>query len=99
MYLAFRDQPGMPTSEDFATIASLGGGWIATTVEDFAAEREAAEHAAATSVIIASTQAAATAMHAKAGELEAQIDPSNYDPSQHTIAEVQEYCDTLLEGV
>lgn len=47
MYVAFRDKPGMPTSQDFATVASLGGGWIATTVEDFTSQREAAELALA----------------------------------------------------
>jgi len=47
MYQAFRDKPGMPTTEDFITIAALGGGWIATTLEDFTAQREAAEKQAA----------------------------------------------------
>lgn len=47
MYLAFRDQPGMPTTADFTAIAALGGGWIATTVQDFTAQRIAAEAAAA----------------------------------------------------
>ena len=47
MYLAFKDQPGMPTTADFAAIAALGGGWIATTVQDFTAQRVAAEAAAA----------------------------------------------------
>lgn len=46
MYVAFRDVPGMPTSADFAAIAALGGGWIATTLEDFTAQRQAAEAAA-----------------------------------------------------
>ena len=46
MYTAFRDLPGMPTSADFAAIAALGGGWIATTLEDFTAQRLAAESAA-----------------------------------------------------
>lgn len=36
----------MPTSADFAAIAALGGGWIATTLEDFTAQRLAAESAA-----------------------------------------------------
>lgn len=99
MYEAFRDQPGMPTSADFAAIAALGGGWIAITLEDFTAQREVAEHTAAVSQIITATQAAATALHVRAGEIEAQIDPSNYDPSQHTVAAVQAYCDGLLEGV
>lgn len=43
MYTTFRDQPWMPTTQDFTTVAQLGGGWIATTVEDFTAQRQAAE--------------------------------------------------------
>lgn len=52
MYVAFRDQPGMPTSADFAAIAALGGGWVATTLEDFTSQREAAEKAAAAQTIM-----------------------------------------------
>lgn len=47
MYLEFKDQPGMPTTADFTAIAALGGGWIATTVQDFTAQRVAAENAIA----------------------------------------------------
>lgn len=53
MYEVFRDQSGMPTSEDFATIAALGGGWIATTLEDFTSQREAAESQAASDAMMA----------------------------------------------
>jgi hypothetical protein len=37
--------PGMPSVEDFAAIAALGGGWIFAdlTVEQFAAQRTATE--------------------------------------------------------
>lgn len=45
MYTAYRDQPGMPTTANFTAIAALGGGWIATTVGDFTAQRIAAETA------------------------------------------------------
>lgn len=45
MYVTFRDQQGMPTSADFAAVAALGGGWVATTVEDFTTQREAYEAA------------------------------------------------------
>jgi hypothetical protein len=39
------DGPGMPSSADFAAVAALGGGWLFAdlTVEQFAAQREAAE--------------------------------------------------------
>jgi hypothetical protein len=42
---AFVGLPGMPTAADFAAIAALGGGWLfaSLTVEDFAAQRVAAE--------------------------------------------------------
>jgi len=72
MYTAFRDQPGMPTTENFAAIAALGGGWIATTEADYTAEREAAEKAEAESTAAASKQGALaeandTAIHLIAG--------------------------------
>jgi hypothetical protein len=37
--------PGMPSAEDFAAVAALGGGWLFAdlTVEQFAAQRTAAE--------------------------------------------------------
>lgn len=37
--------PGMPTAEDFAAVAALGGGWLFAdlTVEQFAEQRAAAE--------------------------------------------------------
>lgn len=40
---------GMPSSEDFAAVATLGGGWLFAelTVEDFAAQKAAAEALAA----------------------------------------------------
>lgn len=39
--------PGMPTAEDFAAVAALGGGWLFAdlTTEQFAAQRTAAEAA------------------------------------------------------
>lgn len=45
MRLAFSDQPGMPTSEDFAAVAALGGGWLFAdlTVEQFESDRTAYE--------------------------------------------------------
>lgn len=45
MRLAFADQPGMPTSEDFAAVASLGGGWLFAdlTVEQYTQQRQLAE--------------------------------------------------------
>lgn len=76
---------GMPSVEDFAAVAALGGGWLFAdlTVETFAAQREAAEAVqlraemrsrldAAWNQIGTSEQAAGIAdLRAIAGELEA----------------------------
>lgn len=45
MYTIFADGLGMPTSEDFAAVAALGGGWLYAnlTVEQFAAQRAEAQ--------------------------------------------------------
>lgn len=67
MYTAFKDQPGMPTTANFTAIAALGGGWIATTVGDFTAQRLAAQAAEAARVeaeanaVLATTKQAALA--------------------------------------
>jgi hypothetical protein len=47
LMLIYGDQEKMPTREDFAALAALGGGWrfAALTVEQFTAERETAEKA------------------------------------------------------
>jgi len=98
MKQAFADGENMPSLADFAAVAGLGGGWkfAGLTVEEFAAQRISAEHLIAVTAIITATQAAATALRVKAGEIDGGLDPSNYDPSQHTIEEVQAYCDALL---
>lgn len=46
---SFAGGEGMPSSEDFAAVATLGGGWLFAelTVEDFAAQKAAAEALAA----------------------------------------------------
>lgn len=46
---SFADAETMPSSEDFAAVATLGGGWLFAelTVEDFAAQKAAAEALAA----------------------------------------------------
>lgn len=46
---ALADLPGMPSAEDFAAVAALGGGWLFAdlTVEQFAAQRTAAQAAEA----------------------------------------------------
>ena len=45
--------PGMPSTEDFAAVAALGGGWLFAdlTVEHFAAQRTAAETEAEASTV------------------------------------------------
>jgi len=50
MRSTFADGDGMPSSEDFAAVASLGGGWMFSelTVEQFAAQRTTAETEAVT---------------------------------------------------
>lgn len=55
--------PKMPSVEDFAAVAALGGGWLFAdlTVEQFAAQRTAAETAAAT---IAARNALTAVFHA-----------------------------------
>lgn len=47
MKTSFADAPNMPTSDDFAAVAGLGGGWLYTdlTVEQFESQRLAAEAA------------------------------------------------------
>jgi hypothetical protein len=47
MRQAFQDQPGMPSSADFDALADLGGGAIATTLEDFSIQRKQTEDLAA----------------------------------------------------
>lgn len=44
MKAAFADHDGMPSSEDFAAVAALGGGWL---FADLTAEQYAAQNAAA----------------------------------------------------
>jgi len=50
MKLSFADGDGMPSSEDFAAVASLGGGWMFSelTVEQFATQRTDTETKVAT---------------------------------------------------
>lgn len=47
MRVAFQDKPGMPSSADFDALAALGGGAIATTLEDFSEQRADDEYLAA----------------------------------------------------
>ena len=62
MELAFAGQPNMPSQADFDAVVSLGGGrpYLSTTVEQYAAQRSAAQAAAALSLI---DQAYATAQN------------------------------------
>jgi len=50
MKLSFADGEGMPSTEDFAAVASLGGGWMFSelTVEQFATQRTDTETKVAT---------------------------------------------------
>ena len=62
MELAFAGQPNMPSQADFDAVVSLGGGrpYLSTTVEQYAAQRSAAQAAAALALI---DQAYATAQN------------------------------------
>ena len=53
MKLVFADSSSMPSSADFAAVAALGGGWMFAdlTVEQFAAQRTAAQTAEARSTL------------------------------------------------
>lgn len=53
MELVFADQPNMPSQADFDAVVALGGGrpYLTTTVEQYAAQRSAAQAAAALAVI------------------------------------------------
>lgn len=47
LYLAFGNQPGMPTVADFETITALGGGWLFAdlTIEQYQLDRSSHEQA------------------------------------------------------
>jgi hypothetical protein len=54
MFQIFADQPGMPTTADFQALADLGGGWkfANLTVEQFVAQKAAAEIAVALDLVV-----------------------------------------------
>lgn len=58
MEAAFAGGPTMPTVEDFAAVAALGGGhpYASLTVEEYAAQKTAAETAAATAAAISNLE-------------------------------------------
>lgn len=60
MKLSFAGGGGMPSADDFAAVAGLGGGWLFAdlTVEEFAAQREESEAAQLRSAMRARLDAA-----------------------------------------
>ncbi len=93
---SFAGGEGMPTTDDFAAVAGLGGGWLFADlkVEQFAAQRQAADSLAASRQIVAATRQVVTVLSAKATAVNAWCDA--LDLSTKTPEEVQAYCDSLL---
>lgn len=88
--------PGMPSIEDFAAVATLGGGWLFAdlTAEQFAEQRTEAESIAAKQTIIAATRQAVSLLSAKATAVNAWCDA--LDLTTKSPEEVQAYCESLL---
>jgi hypothetical protein len=88
--------PGMPSVDDFAAVAALGGGWLFAdlTAEQFAAQRTAAESLAEKQAIIDATRQTVSLLSAKATAVNAWCDAM--DLATKTLEEVQAYCDSLL---
>ena len=86
----------MPSVEDFAAVAALGGGWLFAdlTVEQFAAQRTAAESNAEKATIVATTRQTVSLLSAKATAVNAWCDA--LDLATKTPEEVQAYCDSML---
>ncbi len=93
---SFAGGEGMPTTDDFAAVAGLGGGWLFADlkVEQFEAQRQAADSLAASRQIVAATRQVVTVLSAKATAVNAWCDA--LDLSTKTPEEVQAYCDSLL---
>ena len=92
----FAGQPTMPTMEDFAAIADLGGGWIYGNVT--ASEVDAALAEVEKQAIIDATRESIAdqlrPLQVKKTNIDARLDAVKL--SEYTEAELQEYCDSLL---
>jgi len=90
---------GMPSVEDFAAVAALGGGWLFAdlTAEEFAAQRQASEAIAQRQVIIDAClnpiSAAHAAAAAKLNNAQASLGPEHTDGL--TLDELQARCDAI----
>lgn len=99
MKLNFAGVENMPSEADFAAIAALGGGWLFAdlTVEQFAAQRTAAEAVAERQSIIDSCidpiSAAHAAAAAKLNNAKASLGPEHTDGL--TLEELQARCDAV----
>jgi hypothetical protein len=90
---------GMPSAADFSAVAALGGGWLFAdlTVEQFAAEREAAEAVADRQSIIDACLDPISAAHAaaatKLNNAQASLGPEHTDGL--TLEELHARCDAI----
>lgn len=91
--------PGMPSVEDFAAVAELGGGWLFAdlTAEQFAAQRQDAEAVAKRQAIIDACLNPISAAHAaaasKLNNAQASLGTEHIDGL--TLEELQARCDAI----
>jgi len=96
MHKTFADLPTMPSSDDFAAIAELGGGWLFAdlTVEQYEEQRMAAESLAQRQAIIDACinpiSSAHAAAAAKLNNAKASLGPEHTDGL--TLEELQARC-------
>ena len=88
---------GMPTIEDFAAVAALGGGWLYAdlTVEQFAAQRTEAEAEQARETLIAATLAPIKTAQAEAATRLNNATATLEDTDDLTLEELQALCDAV----
>lgn len=90
---------GMPSVEDFAAVAGLGGGWLYAdlTEEQFTAQRIVAETASARQAVIDACLAPIVSAHAaaaaKLNNAQASLGPEHTDGL--TLQELQDRCDAI----
>lgn len=94
MRAMFADQPGMPSSADFDAFVSLGGGYLCGTLEEFAAEHEAADTFAAEQAAIAIKDSALNRVRGTASEAAAE----EYRKADSTAASIIAAAVAVLTG-
>jgi hypothetical protein len=93
LFLAFADQPGMPTVADFEAIAAIGGGWLFAnlTVEQYQADKLAHEQSQADALAQQQEQEAVRINQARKVQMySALLDAANW-------LSIQEQCPTQAE--